>query len=298
MRILRRLTLVHSDPSQNHRIKDLIAAFDILAIRPTTMESLKQACVDLDCDIISINLTQRFGTHLSHFKLLSRAISRGIKLELCYAPGILTTDAYARRMLISNTIQLLRATRGRGIIISSECEKPIGCRSPWDVINLATVWGLSQERGREALTTEPRSVVVNAGLKRTSYRGAVDVIYGGKQPGRKSKSEAADQVKRGDERGKGKEKEKENGQAKTENNQSPDTNSKKRKLVADRKDIQAQPEPPAENSPEPKLSNREMKRRAKKARYEAEKAASVAKEPSGKDGSDRVEPVKVDSGGG
>ena len=89
----------------------------------------------------------------------------------------------ARRNLIHNAGELIRATRGgRGIIISSEAQNALGCRGPWDVINLAVIWGLGQERGYEAVSTEVRKCVNAAKLKRSSYRGAIDVIYGGEKP--------------------------------------------------------------------------------------------------------------------
>ena len=67
-------------------------------------------------------------------------------------------------------------------MISSEAKRALACRGPWDVINLASVWGLSQERGREAVGSGARSVVVQAEMKRRSFRGVVDVIYGGDKP--------------------------------------------------------------------------------------------------------------------
>lgn len=60
-----------------------------------------------------------------------------------------------------NAAGLVRATRGRGIVISSEARKAVGVRGPFDVINLATLWGLSQEKGREAVGDLSRTVVVN-----------------------------------------------------------------------------------------------------------------------------------------
>lgn len=101
-------------------------------------------------------------------------------------------DAQGRRNLISNATQLIRATRGgRGLIISSEAKVAAACRGPWDAINLAAVWGLGQERGYEALSKEVRAVVVAAQLKRTSYRGVVNVIYGGEKPEPKDKEQHA-----------------------------------------------------------------------------------------------------------
>lgn len=66
-------------------------------------------------------------------------------------------------------------------MISSEAVRAAGCRGPWDVVNLAAVWGLSQEKGKEAVSTLPRNLVANAALKRTGFRGVVDVVYGGEK---------------------------------------------------------------------------------------------------------------------
>jgi len=64
-------------------------------------------------------------------------------------------------------------------VLSSGAQGALGLRAPADVINLMAVWGLGRERGMEALGVIPRSVVVNEGLKRTSFRGIVNVIEGG-----------------------------------------------------------------------------------------------------------------------
>ena len=109
------------------------------------------------------------------------AKERGIKFEICYGPGILSPDAIARRNLLSNSAQLIRAARSRDLILSSGASRAAGCRGPADVVNLAATWGLGQEKGHEAISKLSRSVVVVAKLKRTSYRGAVNVIYGGEK---------------------------------------------------------------------------------------------------------------------
>lgn len=182
IRILRRCTLVLSDPSQNHRLSQLSSNYDILALRPVNEKSLQQACQSLDCDIISMDLSSKLDYYIK-MKMVAPAIERGIKFEICYSPGISTQNSGARRNLISNATQLIRATRGgRGLILSSEASRASGCRGPSDVINLAAVWGLGQEKGHEAVSKLARSVVVSAHLKRNSYRGVIDVVYGGEKP--------------------------------------------------------------------------------------------------------------------
>ena len=98
-------------------------------------------------------------------------------------------EAEKRRKLIENATALIRVSRGRGLIISSEAYSILACRAPADIVNLAAVGGLGQERGVEAVTTEARKAVVTAQLKRTSYRGVIDVVYGGERPVKEKLSE-------------------------------------------------------------------------------------------------------------
>ena len=175
--LLTRLNLTISDATQNHRVNSLIPHYNLLALRPTNEKSFQLCCTSLECDIISLPLHERLP-FLLKFKTISAAFQRGIRFEICYSPGI-GGSSDARRNLISGAASLIRATRGRGIVISSEARNALGVRGPWDVVNLAQVWGLGQERGKEAVCEEAGKVVKLAGLKRTSFRGVVDVVDGG-----------------------------------------------------------------------------------------------------------------------
>lgn len=159
-----------------------------MAARPSDERTLQQACQSLDVDIISLDLTKKFEKHFK-FPMLGTAISRGIKIELCYGQGILSNDPMAKRNLISNATQLIRVTRGRGLIFSSEAKSVLAVRAPSDIINLASVWGLGTEKGKDGLTKEPRSVVEFARLKRQSFKGIVDIVYGGEKPAEKPAAE-------------------------------------------------------------------------------------------------------------
>jgi ribonuclease P/MRP protein subunit RPP1 len=176
MTLLTRLTLTISDPSQNHRLASLQSSYNLIALRPTTDKALQLCCGSLECDIISLDLSTRLPFVLK-FKTVASALQRGVRFEICYSPGI-TGGSDSRRNLITGSTSLIRATRGRGIIISSEAKNALGCRGPWDVINLAQIWGLNQERGKEAVCEEAGKVVRLAMMKRESFRGVVHVIDG------------------------------------------------------------------------------------------------------------------------
>jgi len=243
------VTLTLTESYQNARLAELAKAYDILAVRPIDERSLQLACSSLECDIISLDLSQRIGFYFK-FKMLSEAIKSGKRFEICYSQGLMG-DSSARRNLISNATQLIRASRGRGLIISSEAKAAVGCRGPWDAVNLATVWGLSQERGFEAVSKEARSVVVTAQLKRTGYRGVIDVVYGGEKP------EVVKEIEQGKESGKAKQKQ-------------AAVNGQKRKAQED-------VDGGAETGEQP-ISKREAKRRAKKARMAGAEADQAAQD--------------------
>lgn len=181
LRVLRRCNIFLTDSASNFRIPQLQQHYDLIAARPTDERTLQQACQSLDVDIISLDLTRRFESHFK-FPMLGSALARGIKIELCYSQGIMSNDPLAKRNLISNATQLIRVTRGRGLIFSSEAKTVLGIRAPSDVINLASVWGLGSERGKDGLTKEPRSVVEFARLKRQSFKGIIDFVHGGDKP--------------------------------------------------------------------------------------------------------------------
>lgn len=179
-------------------------------------------------------------------KTLALALQRGIKIEICYAPGVLASDGGAsRRSLISNATQLIRATRGRGIVISSEAKRALACRGPWDVINLAAMWGLGQEKGLEAIGREARSVIVQAEIKRRSFRGVIDVIYGGEKP-------ATASIRRG-------------------NKEKPINNKRKADVLNDG--------PSASEAPAKPMSKRQQKKLAKQQKEENVSSKMPAKSP-------------------
>ena len=237
LQVLRRCTVHLSDPSQNHRLNSISSVYDIVALRPTTEKCLMLACQAFECDLISVDLSIRYPFYFKH-TTLAVALQRGMKFEICYGPGILNSDGGAsRRNLISNATQLIRATRGRGIIMSSEARRALACRGPADVINMAVLWGLGQERGVEAVGREARSVVMQAEMKRRSHGGVVDVVYGGEKHEAPVREEKAAKVKQ--------------------------TKRKAEVLEHEGEEVR--------NSPKP-ISKREQKRQATKARLENTKA--------------------------
>ncbi|KAK1984037.1 RNase P subunit p30-domain-containing protein, partial [Colletotrichum cereale] len=202
--VLHRATVLLSDPSQNYRLPALAAAYDLLAVRPTTEKAFQAACLSMaEPSLISLDLTQHFPFHFRP-KPLMAAVSRGVRFEVCYAQVLAAPDARARAAFISNLASLVRATKGRGLVVSSEARSALGLRAPNDVVNLLAVWGLASEKGTEALGANPRGVVVNEGIKRSGFRGVVDVLeVGGREEDAKKQQQQQQQGKKDGKEGKG-----------------------------------------------------------------------------------------------
>lgn len=132
--------------------------------------------------------------------------------------------------------------------MSSEARKALGIRAPADVINLAQIWEMNGARAREAICEEAEKVLRLAKLHRTSFRGVVDVVDGGKQvnekPAEMKKNAVIDQA------------------------QSGDTKNGLKRKAAGEADGQSQTSKTAVVASGTPLSKREQKRRAKKARLE------------------------------
>ncbi|KAK4195819.1 putative ribonuclease P protein subunit 3 [Triangularia verruculosa] len=181
--ILRRVTLEITDPATtNYRLADFSRAYDILALRPTSDKSFTWACNGTTdpAALISLDLTRPLGYHIHHRTAMA-AVHRGSRFEICYSQVIQLSSpnpesARARSTFIGNVQSLVRATKGRGIVLSSEAKSALGLRGPADVVNLMAVWGLGSEKGFEALGAGARAVVVNEGVRRRGFRGVVDIV--------------------------------------------------------------------------------------------------------------------------
>lgn len=247
--VLHRATLPLSDPSaSNYRIPSLAPIYDILAVRPLTKDAFNNACLTLDVPIISLDFTQHFPFHFRP-KPCMAAVNRGVRFEICYSQVLSSNaDARARANFISNATSLIRATSGRGIILSSEASSALLLRGPADVVNLMSVWGLSNDKGLESLRATPRGVVVNEGVKRSGFRGVIDMV---KVP----QSEAKDMVV-----AEGPDKKQRKGQQSRDNN----GNNQKRK-------------PGEDASPGIAVSKRQAKKMKLAARTNTETSTQVSK---------------------
>lgn len=126
-----------------------------MAIRPLKDKIFQACCQTLDIDLISLDVTKRFPFAVKT-AMVQQAIARGIHFEISIGsalkgkfhqfihlndrprtnPLMPHLDPNIRRHMLSNALHLVRVTKGRNIIITSEAQRAIDLRAPYDLINL------------------------------------------------------------------------------------------------------------------------------------------------------------------
>ncbi|CAG8656771.1 15062_t:CDS:2, partial [Acaulospora morrowiae] len=167
---LTRITVVIEDASQNIGLtstNNAISSYDIFAVQPTNEKLFQNACGTFDVDIISLEMGSRLPFYLKH-GTVGLAIERGVFFEICYAPAI--RDSSSRRQLISNAQNLVRVTRGKNIIITSDAQRAMELR---DSNFRATIMGMNQALAKECISTNCRSVLMHAITRQRTHKAVV-----------------------------------------------------------------------------------------------------------------------------
>lgn len=164
---LRRLTLVVEDvpqvlaAAQASQIKP--PAYDLVALRPTSEEAFRAACEKGTCDIISLQMDDKVPFQVRRKDAVA-FLARGGFFELELAPAL--KDAGRRRAVVANMDQLLHATRGRNVLLSSAALDPMELRAPHDMANFAAVLGLRGPAARGCVSEVPLRALRHGVLRR------------------------------------------------------------------------------------------------------------------------------------
>jgi RNase P/RNase MRP subunit p30 len=152
-----RISIEISNPENAHaqlsQLKRVLHSYDIIAVHPTTDKAFQYACVNMDVDIISLNLSTRLRFKLRH-DLIAKAMDRGVAFEIPYSM-FFTSNSNKRQQFLANARALVQGTKGSAIICSSMAETAYDLRGPYDVANMATFFGMSEEQAYDSLSKTP-----------------------------------------------------------------------------------------------------------------------------------------------
>ncbi|XP_037133260.1 ribonuclease P protein subunit p30 isoform X2 [Syngnathus acus] len=155
IRVLNRLTLVMSELSHWRPNPTEYADFDLLAVQPTTEKLFHAACTQLEVDVISVVVTEKLPFFFKRAPV-NVAVERGVAFEVSYAAAI--RDATMRRYTIANAVNLAQACRG----------KLLELRGPYDIINLCSLLGLSDDDAKRSVSCICRSLLLHAETRKTA----------------------------------------------------------------------------------------------------------------------------------
>ena len=152
--VIEDITLFHllglrAYPQQASTSSSIFSGYDIIALMPTTPGTLSLACLThsqpstLTAHVISLPLTlPRLPFHLKH-TLIRTAVKNGAVFEMNYCgafgsdPDALETASMTiKRNWWASAREVVRVTKGKGLIVSGGVTNEPDLRAPRDIVNL------------------------------------------------------------------------------------------------------------------------------------------------------------------
>lgn len=111
-----------------------------------------------ESDIIALDLHCRLPFYItkSHIK---QALVRGAVFEINYGSGMFEFQENGdknlklkRQNFLSNAMTIVRLSKGRGVILTSDVNRKVFMRSPIDCVNMTKMLGMSQDQAMNVTT--------------------------------------------------------------------------------------------------------------------------------------------------
>jgi RNase P/RNase MRP subunit p30 len=175
IKILNRLNIEVSDAKDLYQFSNPNAAlksYEILSVAPKNEKVFDSCLIDLNCDIISLTLDEKFNFSIKKHLILS-AIDKNVFFEILYTGFI--KDQTKRSIFIANVLMLLEVTKGKNVIISSGAENYFDHRSPYDIITIfETIFEIDTETVKKMLSENCERVVLKS-VQRKYFKTVIDL---------------------------------------------------------------------------------------------------------------------------
>jgi ribonuclease P/MRP protein subunit RPP1 len=161
MNIFNRLTIIFSNQEVMHKITKSpnYKKYHIIAVLPTTTPATLFVCSNFDADIFCFNPENKNHVKRNR-KMYKQLIDRGYHFEIPYSPAI--EDSSKRKNIIHTAHLYHTYIKSRNVIISSSASSPSLLRGPYDIINLAFIFGLNEQQAKSSITHCGRQVFINS----------------------------------------------------------------------------------------------------------------------------------------
>ncbi|KAL0228554.1 hypothetical protein RCL1_004697 [Eukaryota sp. TZLM3-RCL] len=151
-----------------------LRAYDLVAVRPTSEDTFRLACSDLEIDVITLDLHQQLPFYIK-IKQVKQALSRGIYFEIRYKYFLLDAENnfnMSRIQFCSNVTQLLNITKGKNCFFSSGAQNFLDLRTWHDVANFSSLFSIDPNVGRSMIVQVPFQALQHA-MGRKAERSVV-----------------------------------------------------------------------------------------------------------------------------
>jgi len=175
-KLFSRLTFPLTDPIQlNKMATPNITSYDIIAVEPKDEKLLHKVCTDSEhVDLVTFNFLSEPPRFKIQPSLIKVAQERGIHFEIAIGPG-LRSATNAKQSLISYARKIVKATKGRNVILTVGALKTCEVRGPYDLMNLGVLFGMNQSQAKDAVTKNFDSMLRHS-LSRKSGGGVVTFV--------------------------------------------------------------------------------------------------------------------------
>ncbi|KAJ0397289.1 hypothetical protein ATCC90586_008804 [Pythium insidiosum] len=165
LRQLKRITLKVEDVTAAQAINSspVLKTYDVVAVEAANAKVFQFLCEQGEIDVLTFDVANRIPFQLKK-PWLDAAIKRGIYVEITYS--VCLGDSAGRRYFFSNASNLVRVTNGRHLVLSSGATRDLFLRSPYDVINVGILMGLTYGQALDAVAHAPLAVIEHAEQRR------------------------------------------------------------------------------------------------------------------------------------
>lgn len=150
-----RITIEINEPRYLNQLHEngskQLSTYDLIAVKTKNEKIFQSICTEQDCqnfDIITFDISDQLLYTVKKTQILE-VIRKGISIEICYSSAI--SDKEKKKQVLSNCLEIIKATKGKNLIISSQAYNFIYHRSPFDLVAIFSVLGLSQDKTIAAL---------------------------------------------------------------------------------------------------------------------------------------------------
>lgn len=174
-RLYSRLNVIVQDNQSIHYLKrSEVQNFDIISLQPATRDILLYLLGSTTIQYELLVLDPNDPELLPFPKRLMRATAeRGVAFELLYSNAL--RDPFERRNLlaIGRSIATTIFKRGESIVFSSNAKSSLQIRSPYDMMEIAQLFGYNQEQSKKMLSQSPMDVLARSFSRKHTVQGTV-----------------------------------------------------------------------------------------------------------------------------